>query len=127
MSTKLLVKAILEKARAYKWSIQGFGMLRLYLSAEVRLHVWDSRFRVPGVTDIHDHSWDFESEVAAGEVLQRRYLVVPNAVDGDYSWASPSSSTSAGLRQSATSRASGTSSTAARSIGRSRSTARSPS
>lgn len=62
----LLVKSILEKAKHYSWSLQGFGMLRLYLSDEVRLHVWDSAYRVPDCTLIHDHPWSFKSLVIAG-------------------------------------------------------------
>jgi len=65
---KLLVKAILQKAQSFNWSLQGFGMLRLYLSQEVRLHVWDSRYAVPGVSVIHTHPWDFLSQVVAGKV-----------------------------------------------------------
>lgn len=56
------------------WSIQGFGMLRKYLAGgKFRLHVWDSRYRVPNVTLLHDHPWDFDSLVIAGQVEQYRY------------------------------------------------------
>ncbi len=65
---KDLVRQILMKAEAFDWSLQGFGMLRLYLSREIRLHVWDSRYRVLGVSDIHTHPWDFESTVIAGQI-----------------------------------------------------------
>lgn len=71
--TKQLVKTILENASAFKWSLQGLGMLRLYLSTEVRLHVWDSRYAVPNVSTVHDHPWSFESYVVAGQVHQFRY------------------------------------------------------
>lgn len=60
---------------AQGWSIQGLGMLRKRLSPEVRLHVWDSRYRVPEVTMLHDHPWDFTSYVVAGWVEQYRYEV----------------------------------------------------
>lgn len=62
-----------------RWTLQGFGMLRTYLgdAEEWRLHVWDSRFRVPGVTDVHDHPWDFASRVLAGVLVNRRFNVVP--------------------------------------------------
>lgn len=73
-STKLLVKKILEKAENFKWSIQGLGMLRLYLADDLRLHVWDNRYRVVNVSPIHDHPWDFESTVVAGAVRQVRYI-----------------------------------------------------
>lgn len=58
-----------------EWSLQGFGMFRRYLSKTERLHVWDSRFSVPGVSTIHDHPWDFESRVLAGTVVNRLYTV----------------------------------------------------
>lgn len=62
------VRAILENASAYEWSLQGLGMLRLYLSENVRLHVWDSNFAVPGVSRMHTHPWDFESTIVVGEL-----------------------------------------------------------
>lgn len=70
---KLLVKAILEAAPAFKWQIQGLGMLRLYLSKAVRLHVWHSGFASPGVSTLHTHPWDFKSTVVAGQLENIRY------------------------------------------------------
>lgn len=70
---KLLVKAVLEAAHVYKWQIQGLGMLRLYLSKAVRLHVWHSGFTSPGVSTLHTHPWDFDSLVVAGELQNVRY------------------------------------------------------
>ena len=75
VTKKLLVKQILQKADSYKWSIQGLGMLRLYLSDEVRLHVWDSRYRVDSVSPLHTHPWSFVSDVVAGAVRQFRYTL----------------------------------------------------
>lgn len=72
-SKHFLIKAILEHPGDFEWSLQGFGMMRLYLAPEVRLHVWDSRYRVDGVTDMHTHPWHFHSEVIAGEVVNTRY------------------------------------------------------
>lgn len=74
-ATKDLVKAILEKPNHYNWSIQGLGMARIYLTADasLRLHIWHDRFRVPGVSDIHNHPWDFESTVIAGRIDNKRY------------------------------------------------------
>lgn len=63
-----LVKMILTRANAYSWSIQGFGMLRLYLSNEVRLHVWHPDFAVKDVSTIHTHPWDFTSHIIAGSI-----------------------------------------------------------
>lgn len=73
-STKLLIEKILRRSDAYDWSIQGLGMLRLYLSPALRLHVWDQRYRITNVSPIHDHPWAFESEVVAGAVRQVRYI-----------------------------------------------------
>lgn len=69
---KLLVKNILENADHFKWTYQGLGMIRLYLSDSVRLHVWDPSQAVPGVTDIHTHPWDFTSYVITGRILDQR-------------------------------------------------------
>lgn len=72
--TKQLVKSILVHASAYAWSLQGLGMLRLYLSTEDRLHVWDTRHAIPNVSAIHDHPWGFESHVVAGRIRNYRYI-----------------------------------------------------
>jgi len=70
---RLAIKAILDKAEHYEWSLQGFGMLRLYLSREVRLHVWSPRHAVENVSVIHDHPWDFESLVICGRIRDVLY------------------------------------------------------
>lgn len=71
---KLLVKNILLQATAYKWSLQGLGMLRLYLSDSVRLHVWNKTFAFKGASPIHTHPWDFKSTVVAGSLQNVIYL-----------------------------------------------------
>lgn len=71
--TKALVKSLLERADQYKWSVQGLGMLRLYLSQEIRLHIWDSSLQFPNATLIHDHPWDFHSLVVSGEITNIKY------------------------------------------------------
>lgn len=71
--TKALTKQILEKYGAYEWSLQGFGMLRTYLTPELRLHVWDARFAVKDVSTVHTHPWNFVSLVVAGKVHNYRY------------------------------------------------------
>lgn len=73
---KALVRAILERPFAFDWTLQGLGMLRTYLGADnaVRMHVWDSDYAVPGVSQMHTHPWDFASRVAVGAVHQMRYL-----------------------------------------------------
>jgi hypothetical protein len=82
---KLLVKQILETATNFKWSLQGLGMLRLYLSDEVRLHIWDSRYRVDSVSPLHTHPWGFQSQVVAGVVRQIRYTLSENQYGTEYS------------------------------------------
>ncbi len=59
------------------WTVQGFGFLRLRLDDATRLHVWDSRLRTPGVSDIHDHTqWAFTSQIISGSLINVRYDVV---------------------------------------------------
>lgn len=85
---KALVKALLEesaKARstpaALDWSLQGMGMLRLKLSPTMRLHVWDSRYRWPGVSMVHDHlQWHLHSTIIAGRLNNIRYVESPDGV-----------------------------------------------
>lgn len=77
MIQRLLVEKILKHATAFKWQLQGLGMLRTYISPAVRLHVWDSRYRVENVSMIHDHPWDFESLIIAGVVRQHRFAEIP--------------------------------------------------
>lgn len=72
-----LVEHVLRNWINYRWSLQGFGMLRTYLSKELRLHVWDSRFAVKDVSTIHDHPWNFESRIIAGRLVNTRYRVEP--------------------------------------------------
>lgn len=56
------------------WTVQGFGFLRLRISPSLRLHVWNSQLRIPGVSDIHDHAqWDFDSTVMSGQIVNLRY------------------------------------------------------
>jgi len=71
---KALVKHLLEHPESMEWTLQGFGMLRCYLEPEVRLHVWDSRFKAPDVSELHTHPWDFHSLVVAGVVRNHRFV-----------------------------------------------------
>lgn len=73
-ATKTLVQHLLEHPQSAEWTLQGFGMLRCYLRPEVRLHVWDSAFRAPDVSDLHTHPWDFRSLVVAGRVRNYRFV-----------------------------------------------------
>lgn len=75
--TKELVRHILDNASMYTWTIQGLGMVRIYLTpdARIRLHIWHHDFKVPGVSDIHDHPWNFESHVVCGFIKNQKYIV----------------------------------------------------
>lgn len=70
------IRAILASPHGRRWTIQGFGMLRTYLTDDerVRLHVWSRADEVPGVSVIHDHPWDFTSRVVSGVVRNVRYM-----------------------------------------------------
>jgi len=74
--SKALVRNLLEHPESMDWTLQGFGMLRCYLEPELRLHVWDSRFRFADVSDLHTHPWDFHSVVIAGVVCNQRFREV---------------------------------------------------
>jgi hypothetical protein len=71
---KALAQFMLVNAHKFEWEAQGFGFLRLRISNSVRLHVWDSRLRTPGVSDIHDHKqWNFTSHVVSGSIINVLY------------------------------------------------------
>jgi hypothetical protein len=72
-----LVVDVLTNWERYQWTLQGFGMLRAYVSRDLRLHVWNSKFAVPDVTTVHDHPWHFESCIVAGRIVNTRYTVHP--------------------------------------------------
>lgn len=71
--TRELVRKILERATSYKWTLQGFGMLRLYLGGCARLHVWHKDLAVPNVSDIHTHPWSLRSLVVCGRLHNVRF------------------------------------------------------
>jgi len=77
-----LAQHILTNANAFEWSLQGMGLLRLHLPNHCRLHVWDSRFRKPGVSMIHDHlQWGLHSTILAGVMTNRRYVEDANGTE----------------------------------------------
>jgi hypothetical protein len=78
------VRRILREAASNEWSLQGFGMLRLYLPGDVRLNVWDSRFRVPNVSAVHTHPWYFESLIVSGGLRNIRYRATNNFGNGEF-------------------------------------------
>lgn len=70
------VRNFLDHPYDREWSIQGFGMLRTYLDADqkYRLHIWDPQAAVEEVSSIHDHPWDFTSEVISGQITNVLFL-----------------------------------------------------
>ena len=68
------VRYILENPFQHKWSYQGLGMMRLYLSPEMRLHIWNAEWAEKDVSTIHTHPWDFQSFTICGEYRQTRYI-----------------------------------------------------
>lgn len=80
-AAKHLVKEILEYPERKTWTLQGFGMLRTYLSPEVRLHIWDDRYRNSDVSMMHTHPWHFHSYVVAGSVRNLIYVEVEGEAD----------------------------------------------
>lgn len=71
--------AILSNAHQYRWTVQGFGMLRAYLPTlgspkRFRFNVWDGRLAIPGVSIMHDHPWDFDSWIINGRFRNVRYV-----------------------------------------------------
>lgn len=59
------------------WTVQGLGMIRLYLDPEQRerLHIWDPGSATPDVSTIHDHPWNFTSRIVVGRLENQRYVV----------------------------------------------------
>lgn len=83
---RAMAHAILTHADCYKWSLQGFGMLRLHLDDDVRLHIWDDRYRVRDVSVIHDHAqWGLKSTIISGAMRNTRFAfsdrVAPSSVN----------------------------------------------
>lgn len=78
---KNLVRYLLKNRMnlpADDWTMQGIGFLRLRIDDSTRLHIWDSRLRQPGVSDIHDHTqWAFTSYVISGSIINVRYTIDP--------------------------------------------------
>lgn len=72
------VRAILENADMFDWSLQGLGMLRLYLPGDARLHIWNHDFAFPGASPVHDHlQWGLTSTIVSGEIANQRFKELP--------------------------------------------------
>ncbi len=48
--------------------------MRLYLDEIRRLHIWDSSLKVPNVSEMHTHPWNFRSHVVAGIVQNEKFV-----------------------------------------------------
>jgi hypothetical protein len=72
--SEALVLTMLQHAEDFPWRMQEIGLMALRLDdrREYRLHVWD-----PSYCDceppIHDHPYDFTSQIIAGEMTNIRY------------------------------------------------------
>lgn len=67
------------------WSIQGLGMLRLYMSDDEtwRLHIWDKdAVYKPKPSPIHTHPWDLESTIIGGRITNQKWLEIGSKVEG---------------------------------------------
>lgn len=77
MSTESQINDILAHPLDHEWTLQGFGMLRMYLDpGQVeRLHIWDTGMAVADVSTIHDHPWDFTSRIVRGSLVNERFVI----------------------------------------------------
>lgn len=64
---------MLLHGRDYDWESQGFGLMRTYLDKDIRLHIWDDSFLVPGVTMLHTHPWNFHSTIICGTIKNTKF------------------------------------------------------
>lgn len=60
------VEYLLRNASNFEWTVHGLGFLRLYVSNEQRVHVWNKSLMTPNVTQVHDHPWHFNSLIVRG-------------------------------------------------------------
>lgn len=75
--TQSQIKEILTSPLNYPWTIQGFGMLRLWIDPDgtERLHIWDTETANEDVSTLHTHPWDFDSVIISGKLINQRYNV----------------------------------------------------
>ena len=68
-----------------EWSYQGLGMLQAHMDPQriKCLHIWCPEFSVKDVTTIHDHPWDFTSEIISGAMMNVRYYDSPGGFEFD--------------------------------------------
>lgn len=80
---------ILDDPKRAHWTVQGFGMLRTYLTEDerVRLHIWDPGQAVDDVSVVHTHPWDLESHIISGVLSNQRYVMTETPWLGEsYRW-----------------------------------------
>lgn len=72
--TKAMVLTILRHAEDYPWRMQEIGLMGLRLDdqRQYRLHVWDPTSQAADAP-IHDHPYDFRSQIVVGELTNIRY------------------------------------------------------
>lgn len=66
-----LIRSLIVNTDYSKWSVQGLGMMRLYIGEtdrSFRLHIWNDALRIPGVSPLHTHPWHFNSNVIVGHI-----------------------------------------------------------
>lgn len=75
------IYSLMAKSKPEDWSVQGFGMMRMYLdpAKEWRLNVWHSSLAVPNVSTIHDHPWNFRSWIIAGRFVNQKFDIYPDS------------------------------------------------
>lgn len=76
---KEIIRSILQYPLSpnLRWTIQGLGILRLYMRDIARLHIWDSRLEYAEVSKMHTHSWRLRSLIVAGQIQNRRFIEHP--------------------------------------------------
>jgi hypothetical protein len=75
---------LLSRSHDARWSVQGLGMMRYYFQHEelmpgMRLHLWHESLRIPNVSTIHTHPWNFTSHVICGHIMNWKYTKVPES------------------------------------------------
>lgn len=83
LSVRALVRGILKNPKGFDWSVQGLGMMRVYVQKpEWRLHIWNSALRIPNVSPMHDHPWDFDSLIVSGRMRNQRFQLYSGGLVG---------------------------------------------
>ena len=79
---KALVHQVLVHSETYPWMMQDIGLLGLRLDdrREYRLHIWDPS-SCAGEPPVHDHPFDFVSQIIVGEMVNTRYTEDPEGFE----------------------------------------------